>query len=341
MANVIWGRGKLMGELVHEAHPELYHYTTAAGLKGIVESQQLWATNIAYLNDAEEHIGFFDRRFSVVLGEPIRAAIADLASSASGRDRVKVMGGEEKAMEELKRGLLKSFRSTTLKFNNPYVTAFCSPLPKQASNDGLLSQWRGYGVDGGYAIVFKTDGLNELLGEESKRFHYQSLFWGDVEYFDQDISQGAAHPETLEMVSIVQKAIRSFILTPSPDEFEPTHEPIARLSCLHKHSGFREEAEVRIVAMPSNNELLKIAQDNGGKRQVKPVHFATKNGVLVPYIELFCHKSNGNSTKLPISKIIVGPHPDRLKRQKAVELLLEQNKIEAQVMLSDIPYLGR
>ncbi|MFO1205708.1 MAG: hypothetical protein U1E63_08295 [Burkholderiales bacterium] len=60
-----------------EAHPYLYHYTTAEGLKGIVESQQLWATNIAYLNDAEEHIGFFDRRLTHLLDQPIRDAATE------------------------------------------------------------------------------------------------------------------------------------------------------------------------------------------------------------------------------------------------------------------------
>jgi len=36
----------------------------------------------------------------------------------------------------------------------------------------------------------------------------------------------------------------------------------------------------------------------------------------------------------------VGPHPERFKRQKAVELMLEQNGIKAEVVVSDIPYLG-
>lgn len=330
-----------MAKLVHEAHPELFHYTTATGLKGIVESQQLWATNISYLNDAEEHTGYFDRRVQSILDEPIRAAVAEIMSTASGQSHVKAVGGVEKAVEDLKRSFFQSLRSTTLKFNNPYVTAFCSPLSQQSSTDGLLSQWRGYGTDGGYAIVFKSDGLHQLLDEESKSYNYQFLYWGDVEYYDQDSSQKAAHPETLEYESTVKEAIRRFILTRSADVFNATHDAIAKLSCSHKHSGFREEAEVRIVAMPSNKELLKIAQESGDKRPLKPVYFVAKNGVLVPYIKLFGKKeANESSTKLPISRVIVGPHADRLKRQKSVEVLLEQNKIEAPVIMSDIPYLG-
>ena len=40
---------------------ELYHYTGIHGLKGIVESQTLWATHYKYLNDAEEIRQFRDR----------------------------------------------------------------------------------------------------------------------------------------------------------------------------------------------------------------------------------------------------------------------------------------
>jgi hypothetical protein len=34
--------------------PRLYHYTTPAGLLGIIENNKLWATHINYLNDATE-----------------------------------------------------------------------------------------------------------------------------------------------------------------------------------------------------------------------------------------------------------------------------------------------
>lgn len=32
----------------------LYHYTTISGLKGIVESQSLWASDVRYMNDSAE-----------------------------------------------------------------------------------------------------------------------------------------------------------------------------------------------------------------------------------------------------------------------------------------------
>ena len=41
-------------EHVVKAHPELYHYTGAAGLRGIVETNSFRATHFADMNDAQE-----------------------------------------------------------------------------------------------------------------------------------------------------------------------------------------------------------------------------------------------------------------------------------------------
>jgi len=330
-----------MGKSVTEAHRELYHYTTGSGLQGIVASQQLRATSIAYLNDAEEHTGFFDRRLPHLLDEPIRTAVAEIASTQNGARQIEERGGSEKAVKVLNEDLVGVLRSTTLKLDNPYVTAFCSALPTHDPNDGLLSQWRGYGTDSGYAIVLGTDELQELMDEEVKCFHYQFAIWGDVEYYDQHTSQKAAHLETLERERIVQQTIRDFILTNKQDVLGGLGEHIAALSCMHKHRGFSEEAEVRIVAVPTNAKLFALAQTAGDKRPKKPVEFAMKQGVLVPFIMLFGRQLSGDAENLPIRRVIVGPHPDKLKRKKSVELMLEEHGIDANVTVSDIPYLGR
>jgi hypothetical protein len=45
---------KIAAQSVVEAHPELYHYTGTAGLKGIIESNSFRATYFADMNDAQE-----------------------------------------------------------------------------------------------------------------------------------------------------------------------------------------------------------------------------------------------------------------------------------------------
>ena len=328
-----------MAKTVSEAHPQLYHYTTAAGLQGIVESQQLRATNIAYLNDSEEHTGFFDRRLPGLLEAAVRAAAEGIQDVPAERNRFEANGGIQAALQAL-REFGDAVKSATLKFNNPYVASFCTAMPQQDPDDGLLSQWRGYGPDGGYAIVFDTHGLEKLLETESKNSHYQYLFWGDVDYYDQDSTSKASQPESVEAETKVRGVIRKILRSgvgESGEMFEPLFDPITKLSCSHKHRGFREEAEVRIVAIPSHGEFLSVAQESGDRRPIKPIHFVMKNGVLVPYIMLFNPEANENLAPLPIVRVIVGPHPDKFKRQKAVQLMLEQHDVDASVTASDIP----
>ncbi len=327
-----------MIQKVSQTCSELFHYTTAVGLQGIIQSQQLWATNISYLNDAEEHTGFFDRRLPRLLQEPIQRALDELKDTDFGKKYLEAVGGTDNARKDLET-FATVIRTVTLRFNTPYVISFCRALSPETAKDGLLSQWRGYGVDGGYAIVLGTAAIETLLDEESKGFNYQTLRWGDVEYYDQDSTQ--VLPETVEWEKAIQDAYYRFLITKNQNEFDTTLEPVTALSCLHKHRGFREEAEVRIVAIPANPEIFEASQKAGDKQPKKPIHFMTRNGILIPYIKLFGKGGDGAEKKLPIKKIIVGPHPDKLKRQKAVSLMLEQHEIDAEVTVSDIPYLGR
>ena len=39
---------------VSEAYPEVFHYTSVAALKGILQTNELWATSIKHLNDSSE-----------------------------------------------------------------------------------------------------------------------------------------------------------------------------------------------------------------------------------------------------------------------------------------------
>jgi len=66
----------------------------------------------------------------------------------------------------------------------------------------------------------------------------------------------------------------------------------------------------------------------------KECKFRNKNGTQVPYIELF----HSLDKRLPIEKIIVGPHQDKELRAAALQLMLRNTDIK--VTVSDIPYIG-
>lgn len=119
----------------------LYHYTTTAGLIGIVSTHRLRLTSAGFLNDEEE----------LVYGSQIAAAALrrqadathNLSDALSGAVRDQLyscaIALEDRVMSEL-----------------PFVASF-----SERRDD--LSQWRGYAADGGYCIAFHRETLGQFL----------------------------------------------------------------------------------------------------------------------------------------------------------------------------------
>lgn len=328
---------------VSEAYPELLHYTTVAGLSGILDSQSLHATHAAYLNDSTEIKLFFRERLAKILEAGIRAELASdsqlrvlpkLASTPQEADAVLVRYAAETA---------EAIRTVSERFNQPHFVCFSAPANTRIARDGLLSQWRGYGKDGGYALVFDTAELEGCLGREATTFWFQHVQWGDVHYHQEDDDLAHAEPEILEAEESLRGAIRAHIKDPSATTLESTFEPVATLSCFYKHWGFHEEREVRIVAIPPTEELVLQGREAGETRQVRRSKAFNRNGTPVPYLDLFARDpgppTNANE-RLPIKRVLVGPHPQSELRRLAVQEMLRVRGIPAQVEVSRIPFVG-
>lgn len=328
--------------LLHEAHPVLWHYTTANGLCGILRSQQLWATNFRYLNDDEELKGFFERKFPVLLETGVNTGIEKVLGTPRGNEMLRIAGSVEEIRANFLRGLKESITSTTLGLE-VYVTSFCYPATDRDLENGLLSQWRGYGHDGGYAVSFDTEGFNELLAKEQDNYEHAFLNFSDVDYHHDDwLSDGNRHEETLEWERSVTEIVTKVVVEGNLEKkAEDLFAPILAQAIRHKHYGFREECEVRLAAVRLPKQILKEAEAKGEKVPPnKPVSFYPRSGVLVPYISFF-DSIPEEQRKLPIKGIVVGPHPEKQKRQRAVQMLLEELELDVPVTVSDIPYLGR
>src|SRR5690606_21929416 len=50
----------------------------------------------------------------------------------------------------------------------------------------LLSQWRGYGKDGGFAIIFDTSKLERMLEDEYSKYSYVFSLMRPVNYFSEN-----------------------------------------------------------------------------------------------------------------------------------------------------------
>ncbi len=109
----------------------LFHYTDQAGAIGIIESSELWATKVQYMNDAKEFQLAID-----LLQTHLEPRIA-FASSAAVKDRLT-------PLQQIGFGIAHI---------NIFVACFCGV-------QDLLSQWRAYGGKAGrYSIGFHPSHL--------------------------------------------------------------------------------------------------------------------------------------------------------------------------------------
>jgi hypothetical protein len=109
-----------LGELELSKPRRLYHYTTAEGLLGIIESRTLWATSIHYLNDSSEY------RYAFSLARTTLVETPGGLSPVQVRALFSALEGDWKGLEDQSR----------------FVTSF-------SEHKDQLSQWRAYGRPGG------------------------------------------------------------------------------------------------------------------------------------------------------------------------------------------------
>jgi len=160
--------------LVSEVHPELFHYTNERGLAGILRSQSLWATHWCHLNDIGELMHFRE-----VLPDAIRPELvawlkegAPKEATIDGRLPVRIdfNGDFTRAADYFSAVLYENLFKPNPSENlfEFYITSFCTPEGAHPAvrAEGLLSQWRYYGQDGGYVLVFDTAQLEELMQTE-------------------------------------------------------------------------------------------------------------------------------------------------------------------------------
>jgi hypothetical protein len=138
----------------------LYHYTTGNGLIEIIKSGELWATQVACLNDSSE------------LLYPIEL----LVSKVCAKSKSPISLEEGFLLKQIEKGL----SAPTIDTEGRFIACF--------SEDGDdLSQWRAYGGgEGGYAIEFDSLHLRQsqpsttILGKVEYREQQQNIFLDDV-----------------------------------------------------------------------------------------------------------------------------------------------------------------
>lgn len=185
-----------------------------------------------------------------------------------------------------------------------------------------------------YALVFDTEKLERLLLKESNVYQYDSSWFYDVVYSGELGNYQSWYDEFSDYLC---EATVSMI-----DEVEPQLDHLygefVKRAARLKHRGFQEEREVRIVAIPHTTELdqhLKSEQPDAYEPPKKIFKTIIKNDDdESEYIELF---DFNRGRKLPIKRIIVGPHPKKEENAKKVRALVGSRM---SIDISETPYIG-
>ena len=318
----------------------LYHYTTAAGLLGIVGEQTIHATHIDFLNDSSE----------------MKTAAPEIIKLFSNEVKEMIVGGQLPYIE-IDPTKLQEFCElegsaaynagvvTTSRFSPIFVTSFCKHKVSNDSYDGLLSQWRGYSNTGGYCVVFDKKLLESEFEKSdfaNQKFAFRAA--SDVKYVAK-----ADDIDLVEFKGIVGPLLKNKILKVLEDAASPYFEDakqkypkdeLGRFTTalfektvntipFYKNISFTEEDEFRFaVAVYSQSAV----PPNGDAPQ--KFRFRIRGETFVPYVQLF----ETNTIKLPILEIIVGPHRAAETRRKSVELFMATHGYNIPVRISSIPY---
>ena len=334
--------------LASAKYPELFHYTSITALRGILETNTLWATAATHLNDLSEiqliwgHITkhcieYVDGAIRNYIGELLdkteRTRLLQDASSLATSDGTMIV-------DVMRRRLLGDDSNPGMGI--PYITSFARHTDAFTRENGMLSQWRGYGGDECIAIVFPTKELERLLTSEYAQFEYFSCALADAVYLDEGFSLKDRFPDLLDALRIfashvIQQRNISDIEVQNNTNLLSTRllPAVGRV----KHFAFREENECRIiVGLP--DESLREEYNRLGE-QTKPfkdIHHRTGSATSIPYIRLF----ETLNEKIPLHRILVGPSRNQRATLETVSDIVcsSGRRGEISIAASAIPYVG-
>lgn len=327
-----------MSAKISTKHPELFHYTTFSSLDSILNEARikrcLWATHFGYLNDGSEFKDFFTRRLPEIAKICIEPYVDKLCNVDKTQENIiKIRhGSKDEFVKFLVNDTCERLSYAMNHISEPYIISMCSTEDSYVSNNGLLSQWRAYGNDGGCAIVFRTSDFEELIKQERNEFDFVGLQMREVCYYNH-LKSKYDNKELAESELAIKIKINDQLAgrESSPKE---AMDALLRMGTSHKHWGFLEEKEVRLIGVLRK---LERGEDEEISKPQPKIHFHMRGETPVPHLKLFEGKD------LPIDRIIIGPHREQSKRREAVNKLLKSRGFSSKidVVCSDIPYVGK
>lgn len=294
----------------------LYHYTTGAGLLGMLNNYSkdnpnltMWATHYMYMNDPSEYeIG---KKICIDLIDEIESELG-----ISDEYKIKKLIQSPEYQKELNRYLRTSEGQALC----PYIISF------SRSRDSL-HMWDMYASNGnGLAIVFDELKFSESIISREKKYQTNLK---DCIYHDEEIPVSAHLKQNIKELYLELNKDNPLDQAMS---FAKAGNFMALYSRLHyiymllsgfigiriKDKAYYLEDEVRISLNKPNYKIL----------------FRTRNGIIIPYVEYPIHLSC-------IENIIVGPTADFNRVKESILILLNSKGIkwdDNRILKSKVPY---
>jgi|SRR6267154_1980070 len=256
--------------------PELWHYTDANGLIGILKEGRIWTTQVSCLNDTLEQ-----RHFGDLVHESIKSR------RKQNTDAV---------LEPLLRVADEFLTNRDFTAAPQFIACF-----SEAEDD--LGQWRGYGGgECGYAIGFRPDGLLEALNGRPNALLLPMGYTDSVHNF--------IVADVIRCAEIFFKKGLG-CGRPTPDhwalEFVAAFaDELSIIAALVKHPKFTGEAERRIATLllPGEHDQLLFRQKRTLLARHLPLDLTTEtDGVRrLPITRIYV----GPGPAQKVSKISVG-----------------------------------
>jgi hypothetical protein len=305
----------------------LFHYTGAVGLIGLFTSSEMWSTAYYCANDEQELSAG-----KGALLELFRTATRTLQRNDD--PRLKTFAERGVYVFEYADSFERQITALTLSALCAYFTCFCKAIGKEDFMHGLLSQWRGYGPDGGYALQFSRKRLLEAIertvNEEDVHYDLQ-----DVHYSPQNPLRDAllGHKAALlaeyegyltELAGPIRISKKDW-RNPIPPLLGGPLESLLEYLVHTKNHHFQEERECRL-------SLIQPVSEVPGAR---PVRYFNRNGLAIPYLTT---PRKSFDVLGCIDWILIGPGPRVETRFKSVTQMIKQSGKNIKVRASHIPF---
>lgn len=282
----------------------LYQYTTAARLKDIFETEQLWFTDYRFHNDPDEFL--YEKKLALEVLDTFAAA----------------------AQNNFAKQLIESVRSilTSDKLDSA-LHVFLACFTRKRDD---LGQWRAYGDNGrGFAIGFASPMF--AIEDSALKTHIHKIYLGSVVY---DRTEALSrHREAIdwakaEFLEAARLHSHLMKLSVNRDAFVKEMRtsliasPLIWYSLTAKHHSYRDEDEVRQVLLGAGDHLKPYIQTR------------VRGSEIVPYIAAPWRVRDAGMIK----EIVVGPAASLGAEEAVIAMLRSYGVSDVPVKRSEIPY---